>query len=103
MSIGVRKSSDHVDGNVHPQAGWYCVRIEWGYLGLGAQLRSLACFASFDICFDVLHLGPPVFPEDQLFRFLDAEMSGGDVVMTSCDDVTAEGAFLGNVDTSIVL
>ncbi len=55
---------------VHGPSG-YCVRVERCRLGLHARLRALTNLAAFVVGFDgLLHLGPPVLSEDQLFVFL---------------------------------
>ncbi len=39
MSVGVRKTGDHVDGDVRPWSFRDGVRVKWHCLGLRARLR----------------------------------------------------------------
>ncbi len=80
------------------------IRVERGRLGLRARLRALTDLTAFDVGFDgFLHLWPPVFPEDQLLRLLDAWMSGRDVVVELGDDFAAKRVMARDVDASVVL
>ncbi len=81
-----------------------CIRVERGRFRLHARLRALTNLAALDVGFDgFLHLGPPVLPEDQLLRFLDAWMSGRDVVMELGDDFASERVLARNIDVSVIL
>ncbi len=87
-----------------PWSFWYCVRVERSGLWLHARLRALTDFATFDVGVDsLLHLWPPVFPEDQLFRFLDAWVSGRDMIVELGDDFASECVMVQYVDAPIVL
>ncbi len=77
MSIQIRESGNHVYQHVGPWAFQNSIRVEWRCLGLCAQLCSLTNFTPLDIGVDhLLHLGPPVFSEDQFLSLLDAQVSG---------------------------
>ncbi len=82
----------------------YGVRMERGGLGLRARFRTLTDLATFDIGFNgLLHLRPPVLPEDQLLCFLNAWVSGGDVIMELGDDFATERMPTQDVDASVIL
>ncbi len=64
MSVRVRETSDHVNGDMSPRSFGDRIWVQRGSPGLCARLRLLTSFAAFDVGFDILlDLWPPEFAE----------------------------------------
>ncbi len=104
MSMGIRESSDRIHRDVSPWSFRDCIWMKRSCFGLHTGFCSLASFATLDVGFNVLlDLGPPEFSEYKLLRLLDSWMTGGDMIMTSGNDLASERGFSWDIDSSVIV
>ena len=78
-------------------------RGERGDSGVCVRFVLLAHGAAFDVLVHKLHeTRPPKLRGDELASFEITGMTGGLMVMASCEDGVAEGILWGNIDTTLV-
>ena len=78
-------------------------RGERGDGGVRVHLVLLAHGTAFDVLAHKLReTGPPKLRGDELASLKIVRMTGGLMVMASCEDGTAEGVLRGNIDATLV-